>query len=213
MKRDLLFQPLALRSIALRNRIVMSAMTRERSPGGVPGPAVAAYYRRRAEGEAGLIITEGVGIDEPAAVDSPNIPVMHGSAALAGWRGVVQAVHAAGGVIFPQLWHQGVLRVPGSGAHPEIEALRPSGIWGPRGKMTALDPAQIEAMARPGRAMTEAEIEGVIRAYARSARHAVDVGFDGIAIHGAHGYLIDSFLWAETNRRTDAYGGDHAGRA
>src|SRR5688572_1771611 len=97
-----LFQPLRLRGLLLKNRIVMSPMTRNFSPLGVPGADVAAYYRRRAEGEAGLIITEGVGIDHPSALGEAGlgenaIPQLHGDAALAGWREVVAQVHAAGG--------------------------------------------------------------------------------------------------------------------
>src|ERR1700761_4068488 len=92
---DCLFQPFALRSVSLRNRIVMAPMTRKRSTHGIPGAEVAAYYRRRAEGGVGLIITEGVGVGHPAAVDHPGIPWLHGEGPLAGWRQVVQSVQAA----------------------------------------------------------------------------------------------------------------------
>src|SRR5581483_4453846 len=115
-----LFQPLTVRKLTLRNRIVMSAMTRSFSPGGVPGEDVAAYYARRAENDVGLILTEGVGVDDAAALDNPRIPVMHGAAALAGWKRVTERVHAAGGLIFPQLWHQGVLRDARIAANPSI---------------------------------------------------------------------------------------------
>jgi len=206
-----LFEPLQLRSLRLANRLVMSPMTRQASPGGVPGPDVAAYYQRRALGGIGLIVTEGVGIDHPAAVDHPAIPVLHGAAALEGWRQVVAAVHAAGGAIVPQLWHQGVLRDPRVAADPELPACRPSGLFGPLGAHS-MDPAHAAAQEEPTRPMTDSEIAEVIAAYARSARHAMRLGFDGIAIHAGHGYLIDSFLWAGTNRRGDAYGGDHVER-
>ncbi len=102
-----LFQPLVVKSTTLRNRIVMSPMTRRFSPNGIPTNEVADYYRRRAEGGVGLIVTEGVGIDHPAAIDDTNIPVMCGDDCIAGWKKTVDAVHAAGGVIFPQLWHMG----------------------------------------------------------------------------------------------------------
>src|SRR5436190_22897994 len=126
-----LFQPFSLRGLQLANRIVMAPMTRGFSPSGVPGEDVASYYRRRAEAGTGLIITEGVGVDHPAAlggssVDGDNAPHMYGAAALAGWRTVVEQVHAAGGVIMPQLWHQGVMREMGTGPHPELETVRPS---------------------------------------------------------------------------------------
>jgi 2,4-dienoyl-CoA reductase-like NADH-dependent reductase (Old Yellow Enzyme family) len=206
-----LFQPLTIRGLTLPNRIVMSPMTREFSPGGVPGEDVAGYYGRRAEGEAGLIVTEGVGIDHPAAVDKDRIPVLYGEAALAGWRRVTDAVHEAGGRIIPQLWHQGVMKDPGVGRNGHVPACRPSGVWGTRG-MTALDEELIARLSEPGAPMTESDIADVVAAYGRSAANAAAVGFDGIAIHGAHGYLPDAFLWADTNRRTDRWGGDRAAR-
>ncbi len=206
-----LFRPLTIRGLSLPNRIVMSPMTREFSPGGVPGDDVAAYYGRRAEGEAGLIVTEGVGIDHPAAVDKDRIPVLYGEAALAGWRRVTDAVHVAGGRIIPQLWHQGVMKEPGVGRNAAVRSSSPSGIWGTVGA-TALDKELIARLSAPTEPMSESEIADVIQAYARTASNAVAVGFDGIAIHGAHGYLPDAFLWAETNRRDDRWGGDHVAR-
>ena len=209
---DPLFRPLRIGSVELPNRIVMAPMTRQFSPGGVPGQNVADYYRRRATGGVGLIVTEGVGIDTPAAVDNPAIPVMHGAAALEGWRAVVDAVHARPVLIFPQLWHQGVLRNPTLASGAEVPPQSPSGYWGTPGH-TSYEPDYVERMRRPLDPMTEEEIADVVAAYARSARDAIAVGFDGIAIHGAHGYLIDTFLWADTNRRTDRYGGSAAQRA
>jgi 2,4-dienoyl-CoA reductase-like NADH-dependent reductase (Old Yellow Enzyme family) len=213
-----LFTPLRVRGLELSNRIVMAPMTRNFSPRGVPGPDVAAYYRRRAEGGTGLLITEGVGIDHPAAlVDAglgeSHLPHLFGDDALAGWKRVVDAVHAAGGKVIPQLWHQGVLRERGTGPCPEAESLRPSGLWGPSGRTHSLDAAYVARVIAPTRPMGDSEIQDVIDAYARSARHARDIGFDGIAIHGAHGYLIDTFLWDETNRRTDAWGGGRRARS
>jgi 2,4-dienoyl-CoA reductase-like NADH-dependent reductase (Old Yellow Enzyme family) len=213
-----LFQPLQIRAVTLKNRIVMAPMTRGFSPLGVPGEDVAAYYRRRAQGETGLIITEGVGIDHPAALGDAglaeaNLPHLYGAAALAGWRRVVEGVHEAGGVIFPQLWHQGVMRKAGTGPNPEALSCRPSGLWGPLGGTTALAADDIAALAEPTAPMTDSEIAEVIGAYGRSAAHAMEVGFDGIAIHGAHGYLPDNFFWVETNRRTDRWGGDRRRRS
>lgn len=212
-----LFEPFALRDLKLDNRIVMAPMTRGFSPSGVPGDDVAAYYRRRAE--AGLIITEGVGVDHPAAlggsgVDGDNAPHMYGRAALEGWKHVVEEIHAAGGVVMPQLWHQGVMREMGTGPHPEVESVRPSGTWGPLDKTAMVSPEYLENVAaKPGRAMTDEEVVDVIEGFARSARWAMEVGFDGIAVHGAHGYMVDDFLWEGTNTRTDRWGGDHIGRA
>ncbi|MEO5598393.1 MAG: NADH:flavin oxidoreductase [Novosphingobium sp.] len=214
-----LFQPLALRKLKLSNRITMAPMTRGFSPNGVPGDNVAAYYARRAAGGVGLIITEGVGVDHEAAlggsgVDGDNVPHMYGEKALDGWRKVVTAVHAAGGVIMPQLWHQGVMREMGTGPHPGAETLRPSGIWGPLDKQSMMSEDFIKRVAQvPGRPMTDSEIHDVIEAFARSARMAIEVGFDGIAIHGAHGYMVDTFLWDGTNLRSDRWGGNHKERA
>lgn len=212
------FEPFTLKNLDLPNRIVMTPMTRCFSPGGVPGDGMAGYYARRAAAGVGLIITEGVSIDHPAAigdsgVDGLDIPNLHGDAALAAWRAIVDDVHAAGGRIFPQLWHQGSMRREGSGHHPDAPSCRPSGIWGPLDRLSMVNEAFKTASSAPTRPMTDEEIVDVIHAYARSARNAVAVGFDGIAVHGAHGYLPDVFLWNQTNIRTDRWGGDHIRRA
>ena len=212
-----LFQSMKLGSANLKSRIAMSPMTRCFSPNGVPGQNVADYYRRRAEAGVGLIITEGVGIDHPSAIGQgamgeENIPLMHGDAALAGWKKVVDEVHAAGGVIFPQLWHTGVMRQEGTGPYPDAPSLRPSGIFAPETATVPLPPEYVNKQMPLTESMSEQDINDVIAAYARSAAEAKRIGFDGIAIHGAHGYLIDSFFWAETNKRTDQWGGDLAAR-
>lgn len=189
-----LFTPTHIGSLALQNRIVMAPMTRGRSPGGVPGPDVAAYYRRRAEHGVGLVITEGTGIDDAAALNLPDVPHFHGVAALQGWRGVAEAVHDAGGRIMAQLWHVGTARKPGEGAPP----IGPSGLT-----------VQGERVAPP---LSERAIADLIDAYARGAADAARLGFDGVELHAAHGYLIDQFFWAGTNRRSDRYGGDLVAR-
>lgn len=216
--RDCLFEPLTVRTMTTRNRIVMAPMTRGFSPEGVPGDDVAAYYRRRAEGDCGLIITEGVAIDHPTAMgdaglDEKDVPYMAGDRPLAGWRNVVSGVHEAGGKIVAQLWHQGVLRKPGTGPFPDMPSFSPSGIWGPLGRMTSITPDSIPSDPKIGEPMTEAQIEEVIAAFVRCARNAVDVGFDGVALHGGHGYLIDNFLWEGTNQRDDRWGGDRKRRS
>ena len=104
---DPLFTPFRCKTLEIRNRIVMAPMTRSFSPQGIPTAEVAAYYRRRAEGKVGLIITEGAAIDRPGAVDSDHIPRFHGEEPLAGWRRVVEEVVDAGACIAPQLWHIG----------------------------------------------------------------------------------------------------------
>jgi 2,4-dienoyl-CoA reductase-like NADH-dependent reductase (Old Yellow Enzyme family) len=177
---------------------VMAPMTRSSSPGGVPGPEVAAYYRRRAEGGVGLIVTEGTYVPHPSAGFDPNVPHLFGQQALEGWRRVVEQVHAAGGKIIPQLRHVGTLLQPRERAGAGIRPMGPSGL------------------ARSGEQITEPmsgpDIEDVIAAFGKGAEAAVDLGFDGLEIHGAHGYLIDQFFWSATNRRTDRYGGDPVAR-
>lgn len=196
---DALFQPFTLNGLRLPNRIVMAPMTRWRSPDGVPGPDVAAYYRRRAENDCGLIITEGTTVDHPVASYSVRVPNFHG-AALPAWREIVQQVHDAGGKIMPQLWHVGVSRHPAMDyPNKHLPSLSPSGLFLPDKKPVA-PPA------------TQAEIRAVIDAFASAARAARELGFDGVAIHGAHGYLFDQFFWSSINHRDDEYGGDVVGR-
>ena len=207
-----LFRPLTVRGVTLPNRIVMSPMTRSFAPGGVIGDGVAAYYRRRAENGVGLIVTEGVGVDHPAAIGvgsmgEDNVPHLSGEKSLERWKQVVDEVHGAGGIIFPQLWHQGVIRQHFTGPFADTASVRPSGVWGPIDRMNTALPDYLDQVAAETAPMNENEIADVIAAFARSAANARALGFDGIAIHGAHGYLIDSFFWHETNRRRDAWGG------
>ena len=112
-----LFQPADVAGLHLRNRLVMAPMTRQFSPGGIPGEDVVAYYRRRAS-SLGLLITEGTYVDHPSAGTSDRVPRFYGADALAGWRQVAAAVHAEGGAIFPQLWHVGAQRKPGAAPFP-----------------------------------------------------------------------------------------------
>jgi 2,4-dienoyl-CoA reductase-like NADH-dependent reductase (Old Yellow Enzyme family) len=193
MTTQSLFQPFRLKSLELRNRIVMAPMTRSFSPGGVPGPDVAAYYARRAEGGVGLIVSEGTAVDRPASSNDPAVPRFHGEAPLRGWKSVIDRVHAAGGAMAPQLWHMGVVAPKDSGWLP------PAPFEGPSGYLTPEKTG--------GVAMTEGDIAETIRAFAQAAADAKALGFDAVELHGAHGYLIDQFFWQPTNRRTDRYGG------
>lgn len=202
-----LFEPLTIRSLELPNRIAMSPMTRSFSPAGIPGADVARYYTRRAQGGTGLIVTEGVAIEHPAAVDNAKVPHMYGDNALAGWKAVVDDVHAAGGTIVPQLWHVGPLWGAMSKTDPAIRPMRPSGVWGPAGT-TSYSDEYVTHATQPTPPMTEDDIADVIAAYVRAAVNAVSAGFDGIALHGGHGYLLDSFVWHGTNTRNDPWGGD-----
>ena len=176
----------------------MAPMTRSHSPEGIPGADVAAYYRRRAENAVGLIVTEGTAIAHPAALNAPKVPFFHGAEPLQGWARVVSEVHEAGGHIVPQLWHVGLVRKPGDGPNPEASPVGPSGLHKPGVK--TVEP------------MNDADIAAAIDAYASSAASAKQLGFDGIELHGAHGYLIDQFFWEGTNLRTDRYGGDAVAR-
>jgi 2,4-dienoyl-CoA reductase-like NADH-dependent reductase (Old Yellow Enzyme family) len=198
LSTEILFQPVTIGSLTLPNRVVMAPMTRSHSPGGVPTAAVADYYARRAAHDVGLIITEGVLIEDPAAGGYPDCPVIYGREALEGWRLVVDRVHAAGGRIMPQIWHVGEVHRLGAPPNAHLPGLGPSEVR---------DGDQVVV-----RAMDEADIERVVAAFADAARNAREIGFDGVEIHGAHGYLIDQFLWEQTNRREDAFGGDFTRR-
>lgn len=194
-----LLSPFETERLALPNRIVMAPMTRYFSPGGVPGPDVARYYARRAAAGVGFVITEGIFVPHRAAGFCSAIPKFGGAAASAGWRAVVDAVHAQGAKIAAQLWHVGSQEVPGSEEGHDDEHVSASGLAGPgRAK---------------GKALSLAEIGEIVEAFAVAAADARDAGFDAAELHGGHGYLIDSFFWAETNRRKDEYGGSAANRA
>lgn len=189
-----LFRPFRHKSLSLPNRVVMAPMTRSKSPDGMPGEDVATYYRRRAEGGVGLIITEGTTVDRAGASNDPNIPNFYAPKSLDGWRRVVKEVHAAGAKIAPQIWHQGMVRKPGTGPRPDGKSDGPSGLSG-SGKQ----------VAEP---MTDEDIADTVEAFAQAAGAAKDIGFDAVELHGAHGYLVDQFFWEQSNRRDDAYGGD-----
>lgn len=188
-----LFEPFEVKSLSLRNRFAMAPMTRAFSPDGIPGADVAEYYRRRAAGGVGLIITEGTYIPDPAAGPHTRVPRIYGDSSLGGWKSVVDAVHAEGGSIIPQLWHLGVERGENSRLNPEVETVSPSGL--------ALDGTRL------GREFTTSDLDDLKQSWVDAALNAKNTGFDGLELHGAHGYLLDEFLWAGTNVRTDGYGG------
>lgn len=188
-----LFRPFSLKSLNIKNRIVMAPMTRSFSPNGVPTADVAAYYRKRAEGEVGLILSEGTVIDRVSSSNDANIPHFYGTEALAGWQNVINGAHAAGGAMGPQIWHMGIMDNHRSGWVPSQPFEGPSGLNRPGNTN--------------GNAMTDADIADTIAAFGRAAADAKRLGFDCVEIHGAHGYLIDQFFWDGTNQRTDIYGG------
>lgn len=191
---DILFKSYRLNALDLPNRVVMAPMTRSRSSGGVPTAQVAAYYRRRAENGVGLIITEGTGVGRPAALNEPDMPRFHGEAALAGWRRVVDEVHAAGGRIVPQLVHVGQKR---SASVPDC--IPPAPYESPSGLSVTGE--------QVGQPMSEADVADTINAFASAASDAERLGFDGIELMGAHGYLINQFFYDHLNLRNDRYGG------
>lgn len=188
-----LFSPFSLGNMSLSNRVLMAPMTRSMSPGNVPNDAVVEYYRQRAAGGVGLIITEGTCVGHKAASGYPNVPMCAGEEALAGWKKVIDAVHAEGGKIAPQLWHVGGIRKPGVEPGGDLPGYSPSGMAFP-GKVT-------------GHAMTQEDIDETVEAFVQAAVDAERIGFDAIEIHGAHGYLLDQFFWEGTNHRDDQYGG------
>jgi len=200
MSNEILFTPFNLGPLTLKNRVVMSPMTRNRSLGNVPGDIVATYYEQRAA--AGLIVTEGTA---PSAngCGYARIPGLWTADQLAGWKKVTAGVHAKGGKIFVQLMHTG------RASHPDnlpkgAKIVAPSAIA--LAESVFVDPDGPKPVPVPN-ALTEAEIEATIEEYAASGALAIEAGFDGVEIHGANGYLVDQFLNTASNTRTDKWGG------
>ena len=189
----MLFEPYKLKNLNLRNRVVMAPMTRNQSPGGMPTSEVVAYYSRRAKAEVGLIITEGIEVSHEASSAYPNVPRLDTKEAREGWKRVVNGIKENGGSVIAQLWHCGGFRKLGMQPNPEVPGHTASGLVKP-GKKVAHE-------------MTLEDIKQTINAYASDAKYCEEIGFDGVEIHGAHGYLIDNFFWEGTNIRDDSYGG------
>ena len=192
-----LFQPFQLGPITLANRVVMAPLTRSRAEAGnVPGPLTVEYYTQRAT--IGLIIAEATQVSATAQ-GYPNTPGLHTAEQVAGWRKVTDAVHAQGGKIFVQLWHVG--RMSHTAYQPDGQApVAPSAI---AAKAKTFVPGQGMVDCSTPRALETAAIAGVVNDFRTAARNAIDAGFDGVEIHGAHGYLIDAFLRDGSNQRTD----------
>ena len=189
----------------LPNRLVMSPLTRTRaSEGRVPNSLMRDYYVQRAS--AGLILTEATSVT-PQGVGYPDTPGLWSEDQVRGWSAITQAVHAAGGRIFAQLWHVGRISHPHylDGALPvSASAIAASG------HVSLLRPQQPYPVPR---ALETSEIPGVIEAYRLGSQNALRAGFDGVEVHGANGYLLDQFLQDSTNKRTDQYGGPIENRA
>ena len=189
----MLFDEYKLKNLILRNRVVMAPMTRNQSPGGIPTSDVISYYARRAKAEVGLIITEGIEVSHIASSAYPNVPRLDTNKAREGWKKVVEGIKNNNGAVIAQLWHCGGFRKLGMQPNPEVPGYTASGLVKP-GKKVAHE-------------MTLQDIKETIDAYASDAKICQELGFDGVEIHGAHGYLIDNFLWGGTNIREDSYGG------
>lgn len=189
-----MFEPLSIRGMTLRNRFVMPAMQRRWCIEGRPMPELVDYYRRRAVGGTSLIITESCAIDHPTATQDPQFAWMTDDTKEA-WRECADVVRAQGSHFFVQLWHEG--------------AIRPEGGDGPLSMHPTLSPSGLMALGKPnGRAATLDELMQIKTAYVHAALNAQEIGASGIEIHACHGYLLDEFLWRDTNQRTDGYGGD-----
>lgn len=208
-----LFSPLKLGSLDLPNRVVMAPLTRARATeGNVPTEMMARYYAQRAD--CGLIISEATAVD-PLGMGWYRAPGIWTHDMVTGWKHVVDAVHAAGGRMFAQLWHMGRLVLPDyiDGEQP----IGPSPIAG-EGETMAPPPSDhaggflpMKPYAVP-REMTPADIDRAVARYRSGAENALKAGFDGVEIHAANGYLIDQFLQSNTNRRSDGYGGSVVNR-
>jgi len=207
----MLFSPYTRGALTLPNRIVMPPMTRSRAgEGNVATPLMATYYAQRAS--AGLIVSEGTQISQQGQGYAWT-PGIHDEAQVAGWRGVTEAVHAAGGRIVAQLWHVGrvshVALQPGGAAPVSSSALLAEGVKvfvDPEGRGPQSGVGEMVQHSMP-RALSTEEIAGIVRDYATAARNAIAAGFDGIELHGANGYLINQFIDSQANQRTDGYGG------
>lgn len=200
-----LFEPIKVGQIELKNRIIMSPLTRCRaSEGRVPNDLMVEYYTQRAS--AGLIISEATSI-EPMGVGYPDTPGIWSDEQVEGWKKITKAVHDKGGKIVLQLWHVGRISDPVylNGAQP----VAPSAIAA-QGHVSLVRP--IKEFEKP-RALETNEIKDIIKAYRLGAQNAKKAGFDGVEIHGANGYLPDQFLQSSTNQRDDEYGGSLENRA
>ncbi|MGG0240141.1 alkene reductase [Bacillus rhizoplanae] len=196
-----LFDPIQIGAWSLRNRVAMAPMTRcfANDETGVVGADVAEYYRKRAADGVGLIITEGIVIS-PRAKGNPGVPGIYTEEQIDSWKSVTDAVHEEGGTIIAQIWHVGRM------SHHEL-----TGGFLPQAPSAIAAQGNVPRFRKPfdtPEAMTIEEIQETIEQYAQAARNAIEAGFDGVEIHGAHGYLIDQFAYEFANHRNDQYGGD-----
>lgn len=201
-----LFENYKLGKIKLQNRTVMAPMTRSRAINNIPNDLMASYYAQRAG--AGLIITEGTS-PSPNGLGYARIPGVYSPEQVKGWKTITDAVHAKNGKIFIQLMHTG--RVSHQINLPEgAKVIGPSDIAAGGDMWT--DAEGMKAHTQPHTISTE-EVKATIQEYVQSAKNAVEAGFDGVELHAANGYLIEQFINAEINTRTDEYGGSVENRS
>lgn len=200
-----LTSPTFVGALTVPNRVVMAPMTRNRAPDAVPTALMAEYYRQRAS--AGLLITEATQVD-PMGQGYPDTPGVYTDEQTEAWQHVTEAVHAAGGRIFLQLWHVG--RISHSSYHDGALPAAPSAIR-PDGKV--LTPGFEQVPYETPHALETDEIPEIVAQYRQGAERALDAGFDGVEVHGANGYLLDQFLQSGSNQRTDRYGGSVENRS
>ncbi|MEY3771581.1 MAG: N-ethylmaleimide reductase [Pseudomonadota bacterium] len=208
-----LFEPCQAGQLQLASRIVMAPLTRNRAPQALANALMAEYYAQRANPAtgAGLIITEATAISHQGQ-GYADVPGIWSAEQVKAWQAVTKAVHAKGGKIVVQLWHVG--RISHTSLQPNGQApVAPSAIVA-KSKTVLIEsgvPSFVPTSAP--RALELAEMPGIVADYRRAAKNAIDAGFDGIEVHAANGYFIDQFLRADSNHRTDAYGGDIENRS
>ncbi|WP_339648426.1 alkene reductase [Halopseudomonas pelagia] len=207
MTHKTLFTNTQLGPYQLRNRIVLPPLTRSRSsqPGNIPNDLMATYYRQRAG--AGFMVTEGAQI-EPRGQGYAWTPGIYSPEQIEGWKKVTAAVHGEGGIIFAQLWHVG--RVSHTSLQPHGgDPVGPSTLPANNVKVFIETAPGAGALTDPStpRALSNAEVKEIVQLYAQAARNALEAGFDGVEIHCANGYLVNQFISAHSNFRTDEYGG------
>ena len=208
-----LFEPCQAGQLQLASRIVMAPLTRNRAPKALANALMAEYYAQRANPAtgAGLIITEATAISHQGQ-GYADVPGIWSAEQVKAWQAVTDAVHAKGGKIVVQLWHVG--RISHTSLQPNGEApVGPSAIVAKSKTVLIENGVASFVPTSVPRALELAEIPGIVSDYRRAAKNAIDAGFDGIEVHAANGYLIDQFLRADSNHRTDAYGGSIENRA
>jgi N-ethylmaleimide reductase len=211
-RNHVLFTPVDFGPMHLKHRIVMAPLTRSRSiqPDSVPGKLMLEYYTQRAT-DGGFQIAEATNISLTSRgwLGAPGI---YTPEQIAGWRKIVDAVHAKGGKIFSQLWHTGrSSHVSMTGGASPVSASVDPAYWQNAGHLTSTPGGWVSPS--PHRALEIPEIAGIVEDYRKSAQNAVEAGFDGVELHAANGYLMDQFLQDGSNKRTDEYGGSIGNRS